>query len=162
MAWILLVVALALVTGYLIVTFGYRTSIIALLVTLALGLVLVVWYAEFHEGTRPDLISVEEVELDNFSVELAYGNSYKLYARVLNRSAEYGLTAVGLDLNAADCTGSGSAENCVIVGQQRQEIRVSVPAKQARDITHQLNFPPMRPQGTLKWTFDVRYVEAHK
>lgn len=162
MAYVLLVVALALVTGYLIITFGYRTAIIVFLSTLVLGLVLVIWYAEFHKGARPDLIEPGEVVLDNFSVEVAYRNSYKMFARVLNNSPEYDLMAVGLELNASDCQSGDAGENCLIVGQQEQEIQVNVPARQARDITYQFNFPAMRPRGTLQWSFGIQYAKAQK
>ncbi len=162
MAWILLVVALALVTGYLIITFGYRTSIIIFLVTLVLGLVLIIWYAEFYEGTRSDLISTEQINLVNFKVDVTYGNSYQMFARVLNESPEHVLTAVGLELNASDCPSKEEDQNCVIVGQQEQEIQIVVPARQARDITHQFIFPPMRPQGHLVWNFRIQYVKAQK
>jgi hypothetical protein len=162
MAWVLLVVALALVTGYLIITFGYRTSVIVFLVTLVIGLVVVIWYAEFHQGTSSDLVGPGEVGMDNFRVEVAYRNSYKMFARVRNDSPEYTLTAVVLEVNASDCPTETVNEDCLIVGQQQREIPVSVPPKQARDITHQFNFPPMRPQGVLMWSFDVKFVKAQK
>ena len=108
------------------------------------------------------LISIEEVGLDNFRVEATYGTSYQMFGRVLNQSPEYVLTAVGLELNASDCPSENGEENCVIVGQQQQEIPVTVPARQARDISHQFIFPPMRPQGTLKWSFGIAYAKAQK
>jgi hypothetical protein len=162
MAWVLLVVALALVTGYLIITYGYRTSVIVLLVTLVLGLAIIIWYAEFHQDTRSNLISTDEVRLENFRVEAVYGNSYKMYARVLNNSTEFPLMAAGIQLNAADCPSPEGDEGCIIVGQQQQEIQVNVPPRQARDVTYQFIFPPMRPQGVLKWTHEVQYVKAQK
>jgi hypothetical protein len=162
MAWILLVVALALVAGYLIITFGYRTSVFVLLSVLVLGLVMVIWYAEFHQATRSNLISTEEVELENFNVEVTYGNSFKMFARVRNLSADHALIAVGVEISASDCTAPDQEETCVIVGQQEQEIQVNVPERQARDITRQFIFPPMRPQGELKWSYSILYATAQK
>jgi hypothetical protein len=162
MAWILLVVALALVAGYLIITFGYRTSIFVLLFVLVLGLVMVIWYAEFYQATRSNIISTEEVDLENFKVEVTYGNSFKMFARVRNLSADHALIAVGVEISASDCTTPDQAETCVIVGQQTQEIQVDVPVQQARDITRQFIFPPMRPQGDLKWSYSILYATAQK
>ena len=162
MAWILLVVALALVAGYLIITFGYRTSVFVLLAVLVTGLVMVIWYAEFHQTTRSNLIFAEEVELENFIVEVTYGNSFKMFARVRNLSADHTLIAVGIEISASDCTVPEREETCVIVGQQEQEIQVDVPAQQARDITRQFIFPPMRPQGELKWSYSILYAGAQK
>lgn len=162
MAWILLVVALALVAGYLIITFGYRTSVFVLLSVLVIGLIVVIWYAEFHQATRSNLILAKEVELENFKVEVTYGNSFNMFARVRNLSADHALIAVGVEISASDCAVPGQAEGCVIVGQQEQEIQVDVPAQQARDITRQFIFPPMRPQGELRWSYSILYAGAKK
>ena len=162
MAWILLVVALALVAGYLIITFGYRTSVFVLLAVLVTGLVMVIWYAEFHQTTRSNLIFAEEVELENFIVEVTYGNSFKMFSRVRNLSADHTLIAVGVEISASDCTVPDREETCEIVGQQEQEIQVDVPAQQARDITRQFIFPPMRPRGELKWSYSILYAGAQK
>ena len=162
MAWVLLVVALALATGALIITFGYRTSILVLVAVLLLGVGIVIWYAEFYEGSRSNLIAVDEVSLDNFSVQVTYGNSYEMFARLSNRSSDHMLTAVGIELSVSDCTTKDGAESCVVVGQQEKEIRVNVPVNQARDIRQQFIFPPMRPLGELKWDYAVLYTQAEK
>lgn len=163
MAWIILVVALALSVGLLIITFGYRTSFIVLLATLGLGIVVVIWYAEFYEGSRSNLISVEAVGVDNFSVRNAYGGSYEMVARLRNNSTQFELAAVGLELSALDCTTDAqTVETCVIVGQQEDEIQIRVPMGQARDVKKQFIFPPMRPMGDLTWKYSILYTKAQK
>lgn len=160
MAWILLVVAVGLTAGVLIITFGYRISIMVLLAVLAIGIGGVIWYAEFYEGNRTSLISADEITLDNFNVRSTYGNSYEMFARLNNRSAEHVLTAVGVELNASDCVTEEAEKTCVIVGQQETEIQTNVPAQQARDIKQQFIFPPMRPQGELSWSYSILYTRA--
>ena len=162
MAWVLLVVALALTTGVLIITFGYRKSIMVLVAVLLIGVGTIIWYAEFYEGSHSNLIAVDEVSLDNFNVQVTYGNSYEMFARLSNRSNEHTLTAVGIELNVSDCTTKDGTESCVIVGQQEQEIQINVPKSQARDIRQQFIFPPMRPQGELSWSYTVLYTRAEK
>ena len=162
MAWVLLVVALALATGALIITFGYRTSILVIVAVLLIGVGTVIWYAEFYEGSRSNLIAVDEVSLDNFSVQVTYGNSYEMFARLNNGSSDHMLTAVGLELSVSDCTTKDETESCIIVGQQEKEIQVNVPVNQARDIRQQFIFPPMRPLGELKWSYVVLYTRAEK
>ena len=162
MAWILLIVALALATGVLIITFGYGKSVLALVAVLVVGLGIVIWYAEFYEGTRSNLIPVDDVSLDNFDVRVTYGNSYEMFARLSNRSTQHMLTAVGIELSASDCTTKNEGQSCVIVGQQEKEIQISVPAAQARDITQQFIFPPIRPQGELSWGYTILYTKAEK
>lgn len=162
MAWILLVAALGLAAGVLIITFGYRTSIVVLLAVLVIAIGGVIWYAEFYESSSSSLIAIEEVDLDNFSVRITYGNSYAMFARLNNRSDKNVLTAVGVELSASDCVTEGEVESCVIVGQQETEIQTNIPAQQARDIKQQFIFPPMRPQGELSWDYSILYTRAQK
>ncbi len=160
MAWILLVVALGLTAGILIVTFGYRTSIIVLLVALFLGIVGIIWYAEFYQGSRASLIATEEIALENFNVQPIYGNSFEMFARLNNKSSAHVLTAVGVELSASDCVTVDGEKSCVIVGQQETEIQKIVPAQQARDIKQQFIFPSMRPLGELVWSYSILYTQA--
>ena len=160
MAWILLVVALGLTAGVLIITFGYRTSIVVLFGALLVGIGVIIWYAEFYEGSSTSLISTDEIMLENFSVRSTYGDSYEMFARLSNKSAENALTAVGVELSASDCFIEDGEESCIIVGQQETEIQTNVPAQQARDIKQQFIFPPMRPQGELSWSYSVLYTRA--
>ena len=162
MAWVFLVIALGLTAGVLIITYGYRTSIIVLLVVLLLGIGGVIWYAEFYQGSSASLIATEEVALDNFSVRSTYGSSFEMFARLSNKSSKHVLTAVGVELSASDCVAQEGEETCVIVGQQETEIQKNVPTQQARDIRQQFIFPPMRPQGKLKWSYSILYTRAEK
>lgn len=162
MAWLLLVVALALVAGYLIITYGYRNSLFVLLTTLLIGVVGVIWYAEFYDGEQTSAIAVEDVSLDNFSVRTTYGDSFAMNARLRNASEQYVLSAVGIELSASDCTAGTQGESCIVVGQEEKEIQVEVPAGQARDIVEQFIFPPIRPNGELKWSYLVLYTRARK
>lgn len=162
MAWILLIIALGLAAGLLVVTVGYTKSIIALLITLLVGLVFVVWYTEVYEERGTSLIDVEDVTVDNFQVRKTYGDSFEMFARIRNGAPDFTLTAVGVELSASDCVTEGASESCVIVGQQEEEIQIDVPAGQARDIKRQFIFPPMRPSGTISWGYQVVYTKARK
>ena len=162
MAWVLLVVVLALVAGYLIITFGYRTSVLVLIAVLVLGIATIVWYAEFHQAPRSDRIKPDEVVLNNFKMVSTYGSSYQLIARIRNLSSDFTLTAVELELSARDCPTPEESEDCVIVGQQKQNIQIRVPPQQGRDITRQLIFPTMRPDGELVWGYSILSAKAQK
>lgn len=162
MGWLLLVVALGLGVGLLIVTVGYKRSIVVLLAALLLGVVLIIWYAEFYEEKGSGLISVDEVSLSNFQVRKTYGESYEMSARVHNASPDFLLTAVGIEVSALDCTGEGDGQTCTIVGQQEHEIQIDVPAQQARDVIQQFILPKMRPLGSLLWEHALLYTRARK
>ena len=160
MAWLLLAVALGLGVGMVIILYGYRASVIGGFVVLALVLGFIIWYAEFHTATGPDLIGNDEVRLDNFTVKLSYGNSYKITGRLFNKSERFTVAAVGVVFTASDCVDREAETECVVVGERDREIQVEVPAQQARDIVQQLLFPPIRPQGELRWNYRITFVKA--
>ena len=160
MAWLLLIVALGLAVGLLIITFGYRTSMLILLGVLLIALVGIVWYAEFYESPKSNRISTDQVRLDSFGVRATHGNSYELTARLRNDSTEHDLTAVGIQISASDCAPGNGERSCVVVGQETSELRHDVPAGQARDIKHPFIFPEIRPQGDIEWDYSILYTEA--
>ncbi len=162
MGWVLLVAALGIAVGLIIITLGYKRSLFILLATLLIGVVFIIWYAEYYEEKGSGLVDVGEVALENFSVRKTYGDSYEMSARVRNMSTEYMLTAVGMELNASDCKTDTEGESCIIVGQQEQEIQVDVPPQQARDIVQQFNFPAMRPVGSLRWSHVLLYTRGRE
>ena len=162
MAWVILVAALALVAGYLIITYGYKNSLFLLLATVLIGVLGVIWYAEFYESSHTSAIAVDDVSLDNFSVNTTYGDSYQMKARLRNASEQYILSATGIELSASDCISDTQGETCIVVGQEEKEIQVEVPAGQARDIVEQFIFPPIRPNGELRWSYTVLYTKARK
>ena len=158
MAWVALVVILGVVVGLLIINFGYRRSV---LVTLGVLLAIVgaaLLYTQVQDSVREGRIPVSDVLFEHFAMQPAYGDSYKLIARVHNTSSERTLHYFGLTITAADCVEQQGQQQCLVVGEQSKEIRVEVPPQQARDITDQFAFGRLRPLGKLQWEHRIDYT----
>ena len=98
--------------------------------------------------------------LDAFAMQQVYGGSYALRARVRNSATEHTLTAFGIAVQALDCSGADRSE-CVVIGDQSQEIQIEVPPGQARDFYQQFQFRHMQPRGELRWDHAVQYTKAY-
>ena len=159
MAWALLVVLAGLIVGLAFVNFGYRRSLPVVLVLLLVGLAGVIWYTQVQDRVSEGKIPPDQIRLDNFTMRQAYGDSYKLVARVVNGSPEHTLQSFGLTVTVSDCTGSPQ-RRCVIVGERAKDIYVEVPPQQARDISEQFVYGAVRPQGELSWDYRVTHTEA--
>lgn len=158
MAWVVLVVVLGIVVGLLIVNFGYRRSVLATLAVLLVIVGAALLYTQLQDSAKEGRIAVAEVRFEEFTMQPAYGDSYKLIARVHNMSSDHTLHYFGLTVTAADCTGQQDQRQCLVVGEQSKEIRVEIPPQQARDITSQFAFGRMRTRGELQWDHRITYT----
>ncbi len=153
MPWIILILALAVITSILIIVYGYRRALLVMSVVVGVGLGFLIWYGE--RGNRGGNFPSENVRLDSFSVVNTYGDSYKLAARAVNNSAERKLTRFALTLIASDCVNADGKRECVVVGETTRDVFIIVPPQQARDFTEQYQFVNMRPKGELTWGFRI-------
>jgi len=159
MPWVILVLALAVVTSVLIIAYGYRRALIVMSMIVGLGLGFLIWYGERGNRGGSDF-PPEAVRLDTFSVTRVYGGSFKLTARVANDSPDYKLTRFGLTLTATDCSTENGERTCAVVGEQTRDVYIVVPPAQARDFTEQYQFGNMRPKGELNWSHRIHYVRG--
>ena len=159
MPWIILVLALAVVTSILIIAYGYRRALMVMSIMVGVGLGVLIWYGERGNRGGSDF-PPEAVHVDTFSVVKVYGDSYQLAARIKNGSPDYTLTRFGLTLTATDCVTQGGERNCVAVGESTREIYLVVPPNQARDFVEQFHFPNMHPKGELVWAHRVTQVRG--
>lgn len=159
MLWIVLVIALGVLVGALIITYGYRYSMLIVMAVLAALITALVWYVRFGEGEGTGLISVEEVELKNLEVKQLYRTSYRMTARLVNTSDTYTLTSVRITITASDCK---SEDDCIVVGEDQRLVSVEIPPGQARDILEQYVFPRFVLQGELKWSHAISEIKAEQ
>ena len=160
MLWIALVIALGLLVGLLIVTYGYRRSMLVVLAVLGAIIVALVWYLRFGEPQGAGLIDAEELKLSNLEMSLQYRTSYRMTARLVNTSEDYALTSVTITITASDC--ATGAEDCIVIGEAQRDITVEVPPGQARDIVQQYVFPRLSPRGELRWSHALSNIKAER
>ena len=159
MLWIVLVIALGVLVGALIVTYGSRYSMLIVMAILAAVIAALVWYIRFGEEEGTGLIGAGEVELKNLEVTQLYRTSYRMTARLVNASDTYTLTSLRITITASDCK---NEDDCIVVGEDQRLIPVEIPPGQARDILEQYVFPRFVLQGELKWSDAISEVKAER
>lgn len=158
MLWIVLVIALGLLVGALIVTYGYRPSMLIIMAVLAALIAALVWYLRFSAPQGSDLISPTELQLNNLEMTPQYRSSYRMTGRLVNTSPDYALRSVTITITASDCT----AADCIAIGEAERTISVDIPPRQARDIVEQYVFSRFSPQGELRWRHTLSEIKAER
>lgn len=157
MLWIVLVIAMGLLVGALIVTYGYRHSMMIVMAVLAAVIAALVWYLRFGDLQGSELISPGELKLNNMEMTRQYRTSYRMTGRLVNSSPDYALKRATITITASDCT-----DDCIIIGESERIIAVDIPPRQARDITEVYMFPRFSLQGELRWSHSLSEIQAHR
>ena len=160
MLWIALVIALGVLVGALIVTYGYRHSMLIVMAVLAALIAALVWYLRFGEPQGTGLIEPADLELKNLDMTRQYRTSYRMTGRLVNRSPDYALRSVTITITASDCTDGGA--DCIVIGEAERTISVEIPPRQARDIVEQYVFPRFSLQGELQWSHTLSQIKAER
>lgn len=158
MLWIALVIALGVLVGALIITYGYRHSVMIVLSLLAVVIIAAVWYIRYGEDDGAGLITPAELELNNLEMTRQYRSSYRMTGRLVNRSEQHTLNSVTITITASDCQNDGA--DCVVVGEVARTISVEIPPGQARDVLEQYVFRRFEVLGELKWRHSLSEIKA--
>jgi hypothetical protein len=136
--------------------FGPVLAAITLLA--AIGLIFLNIHKETVQGPR---IPISQVQLMN--LHLVHRNSsYELAGTVKNNS-DHWLCNVYLRIHMYDCSDSFITSSCTVIGQDdRIDISVDIPPKQARAIDNAFVSLPHPPKGKLLWSYDVMGVEGRE
>lgn len=159
MLWIVLVIAVGLLVGALIVTYGYRHSMLIVMAVLAALIAALVWYLRFADAPGSDMISPEELRLTNLEMTQQYRSSYRMTGRLVNRSPDYELRSVTIRITASDCA---NGDDCIVIGEAERRISVEIPPRQARDVVEQYVFRRLSPEGELRWRHTLSEIKARR
>jgi hypothetical protein len=142
-----------------------RAAVIGLGILLVIVLVLVGWY-ESNQGElqrqrekaktyiRPDQVELVDPRVSFSTYD---GSPNEITGRIRNNSP-YPLDSVEVRLVFQDCSPQNS---CETIGDEKEEIRASVPAGQSRDFRDFLTGPRLSPKGHIIWTYQTLAVSAH-
>jgi len=147
-----------LLTGWLIISYGYRHSILIVLVLLAAAATGLVWHIRFGQQAGTGLLGPDDVHLNNLEMTRQYRTSYRMTARLVNTSAEFTLRSLKVTITASDCKNAGA--DCIVVGEDERTVTEEIPPGQARDIVEQYVFPRFVLQGELMWRYRISEVKA--
>lgn len=151
MAALVVILLLLIATGNLRLMIGFL-CVVVVVITLLLV------FDVFEEKRSSARIALEQIQLQDFTIEESRASIFELKGRIQNDSPEFGLFRLGLRVQALDCPDAEtSVERCTVIGDQVQELSVDVPAGQARDLAKRIRFAdaPLTPRGLLRWQFEV-------
>lgn len=102
-------------------------------------------------------IGNNEVELVDLVLQPGYGSgAYKLVGRLRNKSTQYALAELRLQITMRDCSPTGT---CEVVGESDERIYAAVPPGQARDLDESVRFSGLqKARGEHVW--DYRLTET--
>jgi len=106
------------------------------------------------------LIKPEEIQLDHMEFKQGYGGSYNVNGRIHNKSTEYTLTELTLQIVMSDCVDQQQSGECEVVGETTMRIITHIPSNQARDFKDNVYFEKVQPRGQLTWEYHVFSSQA--
>lgn len=159
MPWILasiLIIGLA----FLAYTMPEARKIVAgLFVVIVIGVGFLIWREQSLDNRAENAITIEEVELRDFSTTPKTG---LLYAKgsVKNLSEDQAVDTVDIRVRAHDCPSEELTDACEIVGESVEHIKLHIPAGQVRGIEKIISLSNLPAVKTLVWSYDVVAVRA--
>lgn len=151
MQWALLGI---LVIGLLLISGRYPKIAFSALGALVFGVAALVLLTADEDRKIGNSVSVEQIEIENFSLVPAYAGSYRVSGRIVNRSDSVTLKGFILNIIMQDCS-TTDPQSCVIVGQSNERLISNVPPEQARDFSLNAYFGEPEIAGEIRWDFRV-------
>lgn len=160
MHWVLLA-ALALVLVFSASRFPRLAfSLLAVLVAVAAGL----YYMSDPpvEGV-PQPLDPSMVEVGGVVMEPYYAGGYKASGVITNHSEGFDLTELVIRFSVEDCRSTDAGEEeCILVSQVEERVRVHVPAGATREFEQPVSPRRTEVDGKRRWKFKVVGVTARK
>lgn len=151
MQWVLLAV---IVVALLYMARFYPKVAFSILGLLAIGAATIVLTTTDVGFANRSKISNSEVKVENPVIAEAYGNSYRLNARLINTNKDRTLRDATISVTMLDCSNE-TDNNCQVIGQEDEHINIKIPPGQARDFSQSLSFGTAEAKGTLRWEIKI-------
>ena len=134
-------VVVALLVIFLLAYITIRKPVFGeVIIALAVLMILTSTFFYFQKDKRVEnkkqLIPLEQIELTNIHHTLAYGNYYKLTARLKNQSQKYRLQSIELKLSFLNCPSPEVSDykNCQLISEKHHKIDTRLAAQQSAPI----------------------------
>lgn len=151
MQWALLAV---IVIGLFLISGRYPKIAFSALGALVFAVAAMVLLTDDEGRNARQVVTVEQVRIDNFAVLPAYAGSYRVSGRVVNGNDDRVLKGFDLSVILEDCATSDN-ESCIIVGQETDRVVVSAPPGQAREFYINMYFGEPEIVGIARWQYSI-------
>ena len=136
-----------------LIAIAYRDLKMALI---SLGAVLIAVLAFYFFGPKapPDNTMLEVVTLSESTITRGYADSFVLNTRIHNAHENETLHKLVIRSSLSDC--DESQQNCVLIGEEDNAVKIRVPASQAGDTRINLGIRQIKPiEGQALWSHSV-------
>ena len=155
MKWLAVIVILIL----FVVSAGFRKFAGILVLTCAIGGILIWQYQEYEESQSRKMILPSELTFEGVSLESSNGN-YDFIGRIINNSDKHSLSGVQFKLAVKDCA-KNDKRDCIIVSEVDEYIYINIPPKQARDFKKNIYlYSDINIRGKLVLDYSIEYAET--
>ncbi|MCU7836813.1 MAG: hypothetical protein KZQ83_16380 [gamma proteobacterium symbiont of Taylorina sp.] len=108
---------------------------------------------------KQQLIPVEEISLTDVNSSLAYGNNYKLAAKIKNHSKRYRLQSVNLQIEFLKCqSAQQQLGKCLLLKKGQYKIKTRLAASQSSNIEKYIMLDDLgvfNKNDILRWKVEV-------
>ena len=155
MKWLVVIVILIL----LALSAGFRKFAGILVLTCAIGGILIWQYQEYEENQSRKMILPSELTFEGVSLESSNGN-YDFIGRIINNSDKHALSGVQFKLTVKDCA-KNDKRDCIIISEVDEYIDINIPPKQARDFKKYIYlYSAINIRGELVLGYSIEYTET--
>ncbi len=155
-------IALALVCVALVVLTYYSPKIGFSLLSGLGALLLALYFLNLEESEIQKFpIPRDQLTLSDMVSEFSYADNWKFSGRITN-SSEKTLTDIEINIVLYDCPDGQSeiSDACVVIGDIVEFVAVTVPPRQARDFTDNVDVENAVPKGMLLWDYELSGVRV--
>ena len=150
-------IALALVCVALVVLTYYSPKIGFSLLSGLGALLLALYFLNLEESEIQKFpIPRDQLALSDMVSEFSYADNWKFSGRITN-SSEKTITDIEINIVLYDCPDDNGeiSDACVVIGDIVEFVGVSVPPRQARDFTDNIDIDNAVPKGMLLWDYQL-------
>lgn len=150
-------IALALVCVALIVLTYYSPKVGFSLLSGLGALLLALYFLNLEESeVQKFQIPRDQLALSDMVSDFSYADNWKYSGRITN-SSEKTLTDIEINIVLHDCPDGHSeiSDACVVIGDIVEFVAVTVPPRQARDFTDNVDVENAVPKGMLLWDYEL-------
>ncbi len=160
MHWILLaIVGIALIA----LASRYPKSAFALLGVLLLAGLVFYQTNSFAPTAKSKPLQASDISLDQMLMTQGYQNGFNLSGRISNHSKEIAISEFVIKVAMRDCASGdsgGHANECPIIGEKLERIKLLTPPEQSRDFSESLYFDRAKVRGEIRWKFEIVEVSG--
>jgi hypothetical protein len=120
--------------------------------------------SQMEERISNQRIGISELEFQDVNLQSSGFSGYEFVGRIKNNSKKHTLYSVEINVIFYDCVKKSGDRNCIIIGERKESIYLTIPPKQERDFKEPIYLygDVLNPEGDLVWHYKVLSTRSDK